>query len=139
MIHPRQPYQSTGVEDAFNAFPPKERAALLHLRTLIFETAEETEGVGPLDETLKWGQPAYLTSRSRSGSTIRLGIAKSGEYAIYVHCQTTIMSDFRAVFEDQFRFDGNRAVLFSIEENVPEVPLKALIRDALTYHQRRKA
>ena len=47
-------------------------ARLMTLRALIFDVAAKTDGVGALDETLKWGEPAYLT-RSKSGSTIRLG------------------------------------------------------------------
>jgi hypothetical protein len=41
-----------------------------------------TPGVGALHETLKWGQPAYLTPETRSGTTLRLGVPKSGGYAI---------------------------------------------------------
>ena len=42
------------------------------LRRLIMETASETEGVGPLEETLRWGQASYLTTASGSGSMIRM-------------------------------------------------------------------
>ena len=37
------------------------RKKLLHLRQIILDTASETEGVNELEETLKWGEPSYLT------------------------------------------------------------------------------
>ena len=41
---------------------------MLRLRQIVLDTASETEGVDALEETLKWGEPSYLT---RDGSTIR--------------------------------------------------------------------
>jgi hypothetical protein len=61
------------VAAAFSIFPAGVRARLLEVRELIFETAADIKGVGPLTETLKWGEPAYLTQATGSGSTIRLG------------------------------------------------------------------
>ncbi len=57
----------------FNSYPQKIRDKLMILRLLILETASTIEGVGELEETLKWGEPSYLTPKTKSGSTIRLG------------------------------------------------------------------
>ncbi len=46
----------------------------MFLRHLVLETASETEGVNKLEETLKWGEPSYLT---KNGSTIRMDWKKS--------------------------------------------------------------
>ncbi|WP_299391616.1 DUF1801 domain-containing protein [Pelagibius sp.] len=108
------------------------------LRALIFETAAATPGVGTLEETLKWGQPAYLTPETRSGSTLRLGLPKNGGFALYVHCQTTIISDFRSFFPDAFAYDGNRAVRFDAGAALPREELTLLIRSALTYHLKKR-
>ena len=124
------------VAAVFAAFPEAVHADLMALRRLIFATAARTPGVGPLDETLKWGQPAYLTSSTKAGSTIRLGVAKTGECALYVHCQTTILSEFRAIFPDIFRYDGNRAVLFDAPPD--HDALAILINGALTWHLRKR-
>lgn len=110
-----------------------EREGLLALRDLIFETAAETPGVGPLEETLKWGQPAYLTPKTRSGSTIRLGLPKQGGFALYAHCQTTLIRDFRSLFPNDFQYEGNRAVHFKDCTALLPDPLRLLIRSALTY------
>jgi hypothetical protein len=67
------------VEAAFNVFSPAVRKKLMQLRKLIFDVASKTEGVGELEETLKWGQTSYLTQKSKSGSTIRIGREKKTE------------------------------------------------------------
>ncbi len=126
------------VEAAFAAFPEVERQGLLTLRALIFEIAAETPAVGALQETLKWGQPAYLTPESKSGSTIRLGLPREGGFAIYTHCQTSLLSDFQNRFPGDFAYEGNRAIHFKDAANLPLDKLALLVRHALTYHLRRK-
>lgn len=108
---------------------------------MIFEVAMKTPGVGRLQETLKWGEPAYVTAESGSGSTIRINQRKGSEdeYAIYFHCQTTLIDTFRALFPDAFAFEGNRAIVFRKEQTVPKKELRHCIHMALTYHQRKTA
>ena len=60
------------VAKIFAAYPPKLRKRLLAVRQMIFDVAKQTEGVGKLQETLKWGEPAYVTTETGSGSTIRI-------------------------------------------------------------------
>jgi len=76
------------VDAVFSAYPRPIRAKLLALRWLIFDTAKTTKGVGALQETLKWGQPSYLTAETKSGSTIRIDQVKSTahQYAVYHIC-----------------------------------------------------
>ena len=120
-----------------DSYPGDVKAGILTLRNLIYEVAKNTEGVGMLEETLKWGQPAYLTSETKSGSTIRLGIPKTGGFAIYTHCQTTIISEFRDMFPRDFIYEGNRAIHFLKESDIVVDALTLLIRRALTYHLKR--
>ncbi len=129
------------VAAAFERVPPRIRRELLALRRLIFETAAATPGVGAIEETLKWGEPAYLTPETKSGSTIRLGWKKSApqEYAVCFHCQTTLVRDFRERFPDHFRFDENRRIVFRAGEPVAKDPLAHCIAEALTYHLGKKS
>lgn len=127
-------FDDPNVERTFAAYPEQEQSALLKLRELIFEVAAQTEGVGAIFETLKWGQPAYLTPETKSGSTIRLGLPKQGGFAIYTHCRTTIMSEFQSIFPDEFVYEGNRAIHFQTGRNLPLDMLALLIKRALTYH-----
>ncbi|MEM7190848.1 MAG: DUF1801 domain-containing protein [Pseudomonadota bacterium] len=131
------PFANDDVQARFEGFPDPARARLLDLRDLIYRTANTTDGVGEIQETLKWGQPAYLTQRPKSGSTLRLGIPKTGGYAMYAHCQTTVISEFREVFPDDFAYDGNRAVLFADGDEPDTEKLEMLVRRALTYHLKR--
>ncbi len=127
------------VAAVFESYSRDTREKLLALRELIFETAESTEGVGALEETLKWGQPAYLTSESGSGTTIRIDSrSSSGEYAVYVHCQTTLVDSFRSWFPGQLRFEGSRAIVFHVDDDVAVGPLSVCLGAALTYHLDKK-
>jgi hypothetical protein len=136
-----KPFESSTVAQAFEAYPPAMRQRLLALRQLIFETAAATEGVGPLDETLKWGEPAYVTSQSKSGSTIRIDWTKKApsQYAMYFNCQTNLIETFRTLFPRDFRFEGNRAIVFEASDDVPQDALAFCIAAALTYHRDKPA
>jgi len=113
---------------------------LLFLRQLIFDVAAETEGVGQVEETLKWGQPSYLTVSPKSGSTIRIDQVKSqeGQYAMYFHCQTTLVDTFKEIYANEFRFEGNRSIIFNVGDQVPVQALSHCIAMALTYHLDKK-
>ncbi len=130
------PFADAEVEAVFAAYPAGLRADLLALRRLIFEAAAECEAVGPLVETLKWRQPAYLPARPRIGTTVRIDALKDGHYAIFVHCQTTLVARFRETYPGLFAFDGKRAVILDQGEKLPGAELKHCIQMALTYHVR---
>ena len=124
------------VAAVFDAYTTRLKSRLMRLRGLILEAASTTQGVGNLEETLKWGQPSYLTTETKAGSTIRIDKIKSGDrqYAMYFHCQTTLVDTFRELYPDEFSFEGNRAIIFSEEEALPEDALRHCIALALTYH-----
>jgi hypothetical protein len=126
------------VDAVFRAYPSVVRGKLVALRRLIIETAAATDGVGPLQETLKWGQPSYLTAASKSGSTIRIGEVKDSpsQYAMYVHCQTDLIATFRELYPRELIYGGNRSVIFNVDEDVPEATLRHCVALALTYHKR---
>ena len=118
-----------------DAYPPAVRRRLMALRKLILDTARVTEGVGPIEEALKWGQPSYLTSESRSGSTIRIDRMKSGDdqVAVFFHCQTNLVETFRELYP-ALPYSGNRAILLDAEAKLPESALRHCVALALTYH-----
>ena len=126
-------FESDKVAAAFAAFPDAVRPGLLQLRDLIFQVAAETAEVPKVTEDLRWGQPSYITP-PRVGSTIRLGVPKTGGFGLFAHCQTTIISDFVAAYPAWDRIDGNRGVLFDDPKQIDPVRHGALIRAALTYH-----
>lgn len=120
----------------FRTYPAKLRGKLESLRRLIIKTAAKTEGVGPLEETLKWGQPSYLTTKSKSGSTIRIDRVKGSDdkYAAYFHCQTDLVATFRELYPKKFFYEGNRAIILDANKKPDEKALAHCIALALTYH-----
>ena len=123
------------VEAVFDAYPKPVKGKLLALRRLILDTAKATKGVGRVEETLKWGQPSYLTPETRSGSTVRIDQVKAepGQYAVYFHCQTNLVETFRELYPE-LRYGGNRCILLKADEKVPEAALRHCVALALTYH-----
>jgi uncharacterized protein DUF1801 len=133
-------FDNAAVAAVFAAYPKEVRTQLLRLRELVFDTAAQTPGVGPLEETLRWGQPSYLTSKSKAGSTIRIDrvAAHAGRYAIYFHCRTSLVSDFKAMYPADFRYEGKRSIVFGADDKVPVKQLGHCIAMALTYHLSKK-
>ena len=124
------------VDAVFGTYPKPLKAKLLALRRLIFDTARTTKGVGRLEETLKWGQPSYLTPETKSGSTIRIDQVKptTNRYAVYFHCQTDLVETFRELYPTEFSYGGNRSILLNAEDEIPEQALRHCVALALTYH-----
>ena len=133
-------FADPAVAAVFKAYPAELRRRLMELRALVFEVAAGTDGVGRLAETLKWGQPSYLTEETRSGTTVRIDRLKKGEgYALYVHCQSGLVPKFRDLYGDTFRYEGKRALLFGTKGRVPVRELRHCLALALTHHARKKS
>jgi hypothetical protein len=125
------------VEAVLNTYPMEFKTRLLNLRQLILKTAAAIESVGEIDETLKWGEPSYLTPKSKSGSTIRIAWkkAKKDQYSIFFKCTADLIPAFKQRFPNKFRFGGNRSIDFRLDDKIPEKELKQCIALALTYHR----
>ena len=122
------------VELVFARYPDSVRRKMYGLRDLILETADELEGVSTLEETLKWGEPSYIT---KDGSTLRIDWKPRtpDQYAMYFKCTSRLVETFRTVFKGEFEFEGNRAIIFQMKDRVPKKALKACIAATLTYHK----
>jgi hypothetical protein len=137
---PKALISNPAVAAHFNACPKAMQARLLKLRELILDVANGMPEVGPLEETLKWGQPAYLTSATGSGSLIRIDQVQAvpGRYAMVFHCQTTLVDTFKEMYRDELKFEKNRAIVFDEHDVVPVNALRHCIALALTYHLDKK-
>ncbi|MDZ4726888.1 MAG: DUF1801 domain-containing protein [Leptospira sp.] len=133
-------FQNPEVAEVFFKYQGTVREKLLELRALIFQIAEKHKEIGPLEETLKWGEPSYLTTQSKSGSTIRIHHVKNNpnEYAIFFNCKTTLVDSFKEKYEYKFKFGGNRAIYFDINKSLPNKELMDCIYLALTYNLKNK-
>ena len=125
---------------AYNNYPESARDVLLSIRNLIFQTAAQNSAVGSLTETLKWGEPAYLTEATKSGSTIRMAWkpAKPDHGALFFNCKTTLVDTMREIYPDTFTYQGTRAVLFALDQPLPNDALVHCIEMALTYHRNKR-
>lgn len=135
---PSSPFQSAAVAAKFEAYPSVVRRQLLALREVVFRTAASIPEVGVIEETLKWGEPAYVT-KNGTGSTVRMDWkAKSpDQYGMYFHCQTNLVESFRSMFPNDFVFEGNRALIFKVGERIPIDAVSVCIAACLTYHLKR--
>lgn len=108
----------------------------MFLRQLVMDTASESEGVGTLEETPKWGEPSYL---SKTGSTIRMDWMNStpDQYALYFHCKAKLIDTFKELYGDKLKFEGNRAIVFHQNDEAPIDEVKHCIFLSLTYHTRK--
>lgn len=132
-------FDDVRVAALFKSYPTGVRTRLMALRELVFDVAAKTEGVGGLTETLKWGQPSYLTEETGSGTTVRIDRRKNRDgYAIYFHCQSGLVDAFRAIYPDTFTYEGKRAIVFDERERVPVRALSHCVGLALTHHLRKK-
>ncbi len=134
------PKMPAEVAVVFETYPAAACARLLEVRDLILSTAATTAGVGRIEETLKWGEPAYLTTKSKAGSTLRLGwkAARPDECFVFLNCQTSLAETFQEWFGDELVIEGNRAIVLLVNEPVPVETLTRCIEAALTYHLQKK-
>lgn len=108
------------------------------LRALILETARETEGVGALAESLKWGEPSFTPARPRIGSSVRLAIRNDETVAMLFICHTHLVDQFRELYPYVFTFEGDRALVFTTGKPVPLAETKHCVAMALTWHLNRR-
>lgn len=121
-------------EQVFKKYPPIARKKLIYIRELVLEVANKTKGITQLEETLKWGEPSFVT---KNGSTLRMDWKSKSpnQYAIYFKCTSKLVLTFKEVFQDKFCYEGKRALVFKMDDKLPLKELKLCIQTALTYHK----
>ncbi len=131
-------FSNADVMEKFINYPDNIKEKLLFLRELIFDVASSNQEIGKIEETLKWNEPAY--NNSKSGSTIRIDWKKSAGdcYMVYFNCKTTLIAEFKILYPDTFRYQGNRAIIIKQNEEVNIEALRHCFYLALTYKIRKK-
>ena len=120
------------VRQKFESYPDDVRRQLMTIREILFKVAKE-DNAGAVTETLKWGEPAYLTKK---GSTVRMDWKPKypTQVAVYFHCTTCLIETFKEIYPGVFNFEGKRGIIFQRAENVPLTELRVCISMALRYH-----
>ncbi len=139
MSKPQTMDKFTEVTAVYESYPDLIRQRLLMLRQLILDTAVATPGVGEIVETLKWGQPSYLTVRPKSGTTIRIDAynVQQQQIALFVSCQTSLIDSFRVKYPT-LTYEGKRAIILDAQDDLPVESLRDCIEMALTYHRNKR-
>lgn len=128
------------VQAVFDRVPEGPRKRLMQLRALILAAAEAS-AVGPLQECLKWGEPAYLPVRPRVGTTLRLGwkAERAEVCSAYVNCNTDLVDRYRMQFPEEFTFHGARELRLPATGAFSEAAFQQAAAMALTYHRDKRA
>ena len=121
------------VAQVFNSYSSQVKSALLQVRLWIIEHAQANGQIGSVKECLKWHEPSYLTEATKSGTTLRLTQLSDNSFALLVHCQSRVISEFKILYP-QLHYDKNRAVIFNASEPLPTAIIQHFIHLALTYH-----
>lgn len=121
------------VQQKYDSYPDLIKPLMLELRDLVFSTAAENQ-LGEIEETLKWGEPAYLANQ---GSTFRMDWkAKAPDkIGLYFNCPTLLVETFRELFAHEFTFSGNRAILLDRRQPLPTLEITQCIYMTLNYHK----
>lgn len=100
-------------KNKIDTYPAPVLEKFLKLRHLIHQVAEEYQ-LGPVEETLKWGEPAFI---NKQGSTIRIDYRKHspGEIYLFFNCKTKLVETYKELFPDVFRFEKNRAIALKLD------------------------
>lgn len=108
----------------------------MEIRTWIYELSVADEKIGEIEECLKWGEPSFLTPKTKSGSTIRMAKVNDSEFALYFNCKTSIAKEISIEFPE-FNCDGKRALYLSASNKLPKTKLIVCLKKALLYHKRK--
>ncbi len=125
---------SPDFESVIANYPDLVRDKMRFLRRLVIETANELSEIDKIEETLKWGEPSFVT---KTGSTLRMDWKKKtpDQYQMYFKCTSRLVETFKMVFGDFFEYEKNRAIIFQLDQEVPVNELKQCIKATLMYHK----
>ncbi|MBV2092759.1 MAG: DUF1801 domain-containing protein [Candidatus Thiodiazotropha sp. (ex Ctena orbiculata)] len=119
------------VQEKFDRYPEHIIPLMFQLRDLMFSVAE-SQNLGEVEETLKWGEPSYLV---KNGSAVRMDWKPKspGQCYLFFHCQTKLVGTFRALYSSSLVFQGNRAIVLNVNRKLPERVIRHCIELAFRY------
>lgn len=103
------------------------------LKALIFDAAASHEKIGPLEESVKWGQASFTPKKKNVGSSVRLDLLGDQEVGMYFICTTHLVNKFQEIYPDKFDYRDGRALVFASAKTYDREALKHCIALALTY------
>jgi hypothetical protein len=122
------------VKSALARFPDGLRETALSLVQLVKDTAAGLPVVGPLQDSLKWGEPSFAPKRKNVGSSVRIAARRDGKIAMNFICHTGLVDRFREIYAGRLEFEGNRTIVVDPSKPLPRAELQHCMGMALTYH-----
>ncbi len=122
------------IDAVIQKYPSEVQNKLNALRKLVVTTAKSMDEFDTLEESLKWGEPSFTT---KVGSTLRMDWKEKApdQYALYFSCSSRLVPTFRIAFEDVLEFEGNRAIILQLNDDINEAVIVQCIKAALRYHK----
>ena len=108
------------------------------LKALICKVAADTPEIGPLEESVKWGEQSFTPVKRNVGSSVRIQPRADGAAALMFICHTNLVEEFRRLYPDALKYEGNRAIVLSGEDELDREALAHCIALALTYKLRKR-
>ena len=105
------------------------------LKSLIHRVAEERPEIGPLEESLKWGEQSFTPAKRNVGSSVRIARRNDGGLALMFICHTNLVDEFRGLYPDALNYEGNRLASDAVPDREA---LEHCIALALTYKLRKR-
>ena len=117
-------------------WPEPAQRTLWYCRAVFHDIAAKAE-IGPLDETLKWGQPSWRPYEPRTGSTLRMDwdLKFPNRLSLFVDCKTHLAARMRDLYPDLPENDGRRHLAIALDAPLPEQALAHLADMTFTYHR----
>ena len=124
------------VDNKIAAYPDRVRRYANEIRNLIYNVAK-VERVGEVRESLKWGEPSFTVV---NGSPVRMDWKPDNpeKFFLFFNCNTSLVDTFREVYGHLLQFEGNRAIVLDLSEQIPNESIGECISMALRYHRIKK-
>ncbi len=131
------PLQNPNLKSCVNHWPDDARRCFQTIRGIVYEVSARAD-VGPLIETLKWGQPSWLPERKRTGTTLRCfwSPQRPERISLFVPCSTTLIETMKTLYPKTFEYEGKRGLHMSLTEDLPHDAIDHCAFLTLTYHRK---
>ncbi|MBM9548127.1 DUF1801 domain-containing protein [Leptospira sp. 201903074] len=135
-VKQKYPVPSESLSSYYFNLTPVMLDKFMEIRNWIYEISQSNDQIGEIEECIKWGQPSFLTPKTKSGSTIRIGKVNDSEYALYFNCKTSIAQEIAIEFPE-LKCDGKRALYLEANQKLSKTKLIVCLKKALLYHKRK--
>lgn len=124
------------LRDVVQHWPKPAQFQFNRLREIVLDAAISAD-IGPLEETLKWNEPAWLPAKRGIGSTLRSSWSPKHPNALglFLNCNSTLPETMRTLYPNTFTYDGKRSIWLALDTPLEQDALHHCAVLTLTYHR----